>query len=101
MLQGHNYTGRIKQTNAGKRSRLTIVIVFGPAWSPHKKTNSQLLEELRNTDQQEKQVEKVFELVEEHDWEEAKNCISLVVNSIVWDTSKHKVEIVEFYCADL
>jgi hypothetical protein len=40
-------------------------------------------------------------LVEEHDWEEAKNCISLVVNSIVWDTSKHKVEIVEFYCADL
>jgi len=40
-------------------------------------------------------------LVEEHDWDEAYNGISLVVNSIIWDPAKHKVEIVEFYCADL
>jgi len=61
-----------------------------------KKPNSQCIKELRNANHQEEQVEKVFELVKEHNWKEGDETVLLIVYLVVGNASENIVKVVEF-----
>ena len=62
----------------------------------HKNPDSQRIKELRNANDQEEEVEKVFELVKEHNWKEGDETVLLIVDLVVGDASENIVEVVEF-----
>ena len=56
---------------------------------------------MRNTNDKKKHIEKVFKLIKEYNWKKAQKTISLIVNLVVWDTSKDEIEIVEFNSSNI
>jgi hypothetical protein len=56
---------------------------------------------LRNTNYKEKHIEKVFKLIKEYNWKKAQKTISLIIDLIIWDTSKDEVKIVEFNSSNI